>query len=98
MVQYPIHVPKKSYKGSKPNLQMKNIENNRIAAELEKVVNKIIEDSNENIVEVMYYKIAVKTGYSIDKIREFLRSVDGGYNGLTAYKQPPQKAKNGMLN
>jgi molybdopterin biosynthesis enzyme MoaB len=76
MVQYPIYVPRKSYKGSKQNLQMKNIQNNLIAAELEKVVNEIIKDSNENIVSVLYCEISSKTGYSIEEIRELLQWIN----------------------
>ncbi len=97
MVQYPIQVALKSYKGSQPNLIRKNTEDNRIAAELEKVVNEMIKSSNENIVEVLYDKISFKTGHSTDKIRELLYAVDSGNNGLTAYKQPPQRTKNGAL-
>ena len=58
MKQYPIYVPRKQYRGSKPNIRKKIQEYNAIAGELEKVVNKIIEESDQNIVRIMYYDVA----------------------------------------
>jgi hypothetical protein len=86
MKQYPIHVPRKTYRGSKPNLQLAAQEYNRVASELEKVVNQLIENSDKNVVQVSYHEVAGKTGYSVDRIRKILFGVDGGHGGLTAFK------------
>jgi hypothetical protein len=87
MKQYPIHVPRKQYRGSKTNLRIKNQEYNRIASELENVVNRIIEESDENLVHIGYHEVAHKTGYSVDVVREILFGVDCGHNRLTAFKR-----------
>ena len=87
MKQYPIHVERKLYRGSKPNQRLKTQEYNAIAVQLEKIVNEIIEQSEDNEVQVSYHAVSMLSGYPVDTVRDVLFSVDGGHNGLTAFKR-----------
>lgn len=86
MVNYPVHVPRKSYRGSKPAIRQKTSERNRIAAELESYINERIREQEEETKVYLYYRIASETGYPLEIVREILFGVDGGHNGFTVRK------------
>lgn len=93
MVTYPISVPRKFYKGSKSNIRNKISEYNRIASELEDLINSKINSkiekykkdtsSQSDYYQILYYQIAAETNYDIDLITEILFGVDCGHNGFT---------------
>lgn len=83
MIAYPIHVPRKGYRGAKPKIRRKVAERNRLAQELEDYLNSQIAVSDESIQQYLYYEIARETRIPIEKVRDILFGVDGGYNGLT---------------
>lgn len=87
MVTYPISVPRKTYMGSKPVTQVKTNEYNRIAGELERYINKQIEEQEEGTKTYLYYRIASTTGHPLKLVREILFGVDGGHNGFTVRKR-----------
>jgi hypothetical protein len=86
MVNYPVHVPRKNYRGSNTVIQIKTNERNRIAAELERYINQRIKEQKEETKVYLYYEIASATGNSLELVREILFGVDGGHNGFTAKK------------
>lgn len=87
MVHYPVHVPRKTYRGSKPVMQVKTSEYNRIAGELERYINGRIEERAEVTQVYLYHEIASATGYPLKLVREMLFGVDGGHNGFTVSKR-----------
>jgi len=86
MVNYPVHVLRKSYRGSKLAIRQKTNERNGIAAELESYINERIKEQEEETKVYLYYRIASATGYPLELVRDILFGVDGGHNGFTARK------------
>lgn len=86
MKEYPIYIPRKTYKGSNASLKKKHDEYNRIAKELEAFLNKEIEQSNQETQIYKYGDISFATGISEQIVLELLFSVDCGHNGITIHK------------
>lgn len=86
MVQYPITVPRKIYRGSKPNLQMKAQERSRVAQQLEDYINRKVRESDREILQLFYGSIAHDLSLSVDLVRDILFGVDCGHNGMTIFK------------
>lgn len=87
MVQYPVRVPRKGYRGSKPSILAKVQEYNRVTQLLEDYINKRVSESEENIVQLLYGYIAHSLSQNESLVREILVGVDGGHNGLMVFKR-----------
>jgi hypothetical protein len=87
MVTYPISVKRNGYRGSDPRKRAKANEENRIALELERHINKLVENQQLPIQNYMYHEIARATGHDVDLVRRICFSIDGGHHGFTVIKQ-----------
>lgn len=86
MVTYPIHVRRKHYNGSKDHLRRRCARTNQTAAELERYLNRRIEESDQETQVFLYGFIAADTGIAEEEVRRLLFPVDCGHNGLTVRK------------
>jgi hypothetical protein len=89
MVQFPVRVPRRAYRGSKPSLLAKLQERNRIAQLCEDYINVQVGESRDNVVQLLYGVIAHVLCQDERFVREILVGVDGGHNGLTVLKRLP---------
>lgn len=87
MVTYPISVKGNGYRGNDPRKRAKANEENRIALELERHINKLLENQQEPIQSYMYHDIASDTGHDIETVRRLCFSIDCGGNGFTVIKK-----------
>lgn len=83
MVVYPLHVPRKGYRGSKLGILQEVTHRNKFAMELEDYLNARIRERDESVQTCLYYAIARDLNPPIDDVRDTLFAVDGGHNGLT---------------
>lgn len=86
MKTYPIRVPRVSYRGADRRKQAKTAETNRIAAELERHINALIEKQAYPICSYDYYEISSATGYDLETVRRLCFGIDGGHNGFTVIR------------
>jgi len=86
MVNFPIHIRRKSYNGKDPKKIAKIQEWNEIAGDLEKMINDIVEKQVNNIQSYTYTEISNNTGYTISTVEELCLSIDGGSNGFTVMR------------
>lgn len=86
MTVYPIDVPRNHYRGTKPALREKAAQYNRDASILEAYLNRRIENDPTPIQDYTYGFVAVDVGLSLERVRNILLGVDGGYHGLTVAK------------
>lgn len=87
MVTYPITVKRNAYRGSDPRKRAKANEDNTIALELERHINKILENQQLPIQNYMYHQIAGDTGHSLEVVRRLCFSIDCGHHGFTVITQ-----------
>ncbi len=86
MKVFPIHVPRKHYRGSKEAMRRRVSEYNQDAAKLEAYLNEQIQADPTPIQQYLYGFISPDVGLSVDRVREILFGVDCGHNGLTVAK------------
>jgi hypothetical protein len=86
MKVYPIHVPRKQYRGSKQSTRQRAAEYNRDAMRLENYLNDHIRANPAAVQQYLYGFIASDLGLASDRVREILFGVDCGHNGLTVAK------------
>lgn len=87
MVTYPITVKRNAYRGRDPRKRAKANEENRIALELERHINKLLENQQLPIQNYMYHEIARDTGHSLETVRRLCFPIDGGHQGFTVIKK-----------
>lgn len=88
MPGYPLHVPRKSYRGSDSKLRAKIASRNALAARLEAHVNSFANTQTAPHLMLSYGEIAMATSIAFDQDRDTLFSVDAGSGGITMFKGP----------
>ena len=92
MVEYPIKVLWKYYKGSKEPLRSKVIAHNRLASKLEDYVNRKIEKEQEYQVQsYTYASIAFALNLPLKTVHDVLFRLDCGSTGFTVFKKGAPK-------
>ncbi|MCK9685724.1 hypothetical protein [Scleromatobacter humisilvae] len=86
MPTYPVHVPRKSYKGSDARKRQSVATRNELASRLERYINAQEAAQTEPHQVLSYGSIAMETGISFDLVSDILYSVDCGSGGLTMFK------------
>jgi hypothetical protein len=86
MVTYPIHIPVKQYRGSDQKKRSKHNEQIRIARDLERLINDLIQKQQSPIQQYLYYDIAKLSGHTLEIVRNTCFAIDAGHNGFTAIK------------
>jgi len=86
MVTYPIHVPRKRYRGTNERLTEKTISYNELASLLEAHINKKIKDGEGEVHQFLYWSLASELNLDEKEVRDILFGVDCGHNGLTVSK------------
>lgn len=86
MKAFPIHVPRKQYRGSNQAAKQRAADYNRDAMSLEAYLNEKIRSNPASIQQFRYGFIASDVGLSLERVREILFAVDAGHNGLTITK------------
>ena len=87
MVQYPVSVPRRGYRGSNLNTLGKVKEHNRVAQLLEDYINNRVKESVDGVVQLAYGNIAHALSQPENLVRDILIGVDGGHNALTVIKR-----------
>lgn len=75
------------YRGSDARKRAKANEENRIALELERHINNLLQKQELPIQSYLYHEIARDTGHDIGLVRRLCYSIDCGGNGFTVIKQ-----------
>jgi hypothetical protein len=87
VVSYPISVKRNSYRGREPHKRARALEENRVALELERYINEMLEQQQEPICSYLYHEIAGETGHDVDLVRRLCFAIDCGGNGFTAIRR-----------
>lgn len=86
MVTYPIHIPRKNYRGRDPKKTRQMLERHRIAADMESKINALLLQQKEPIRTYLWMEISRVTGYSFETVQDLGYGIDGGSNGFTAWR------------
>lgn len=84
ITEYPIHLTPKSSRSSKPDVQAKNRENNKIVERIENYVNELIKNGKRGTVR--YSEIEANLGIPSDFLGKKCQ-IDGGSHGFTISKE-----------
>jgi hypothetical protein len=76
----PIQPYFKRYRGAKPNLQRKAVEEIRTAQRIADYVNAKIANDPEEIQQISFALVAIELGVTTEQVR---RALPGGFNGWT---------------
>lgn len=96
MKTYPIRVPRKHYRGSKPAQTKKVNQHNHLAKQLEDYINADIAECDDELQQFMYPILAADLGLNTKDVRNVLFAVDAGHNGITVIK-PGAPNKSGLF-
>lgn len=91
MVQCPVRVPRKGCRSSSPSALAKVQEYNRVAQLLEVFINKCIDESEENVVQLSYARIAHAISQREELVRDILFGIDCGHKALTVRKSAAER-------
>ncbi len=86
MPTYPVHVPRKNYKGSDARKRQNVATRNELASRLESYINAQEATQTDPEQVLSYGTIAMETGISFDLVSEILFSVDCGSGGILMFK------------
>jgi len=86
MVNYPVYVPRKHYKGRNPREREKARRYNEVAKLCEDYLNKKILENPEEIQQYTYGFMAPDLGLTTDEVLKVMFAVDAGHNGVTVRK------------
>lgn len=78
-----IYVPRSSYRGADKKRQAKTLEENRVAASIEKYLNQKWDSLEDDYQVIDYYVIARDIGESFEIVRTVATRINGGSNGIT---------------
>lgn len=87
MIAYPVRVPRKHYRGSKPEIRRKVAERNAIAARLEQHINTDFAASGESMREYIYELTAIELHLPADRVRDILCRLEASHNGMTVFRR-----------
>ncbi|MEQ9642034.1 MAG: hypothetical protein RIM84_18570 [Alphaproteobacteria bacterium] len=87
MIAYPVRVPRKAYRGSKPQIRRKVAERNAVAARLEQHINADFSASGASMREYLYELIALELYLPVDIVRDILCRLKAGHNGVTVFRR-----------
>ncbi len=87
MVRYPLHAPRKIFRGRKPREAAKRDRFNRIAAQVECYLNDELARPDDDTIRIFRsHEVASAIGEDIDLVQEIIFGIDGGSGGVTAWK------------
>jgi len=86
MVEYPVRVPTRTYRGKDPRKRAKNNEHNLHAHKLEEAINELVAQQERRVQAYTWGMFTQATGLSIDQIRDVGFAIDCGSNGVTVYR------------
>ena len=81
MVDLPLTPRWNRYRGAKPNLKRRAVEENRIAQRVCDHVNRLIANDPEEIQQYIFGYVAIDLGLPVELVRRAIPG--GGFNGIT---------------
>lgn len=93
MVEVPIYVPRKNYRGSDPLRRKKVQQHNDVARRLEELINRLVAEQEEPICSYSHFDMARRLGEDPKLVARIGFGIDAGHNGFTAIKPDLSKAE-----